>query len=122
MNKLEKIILSGARNSHSSYMRMTDNWLWHAPESYIMVHLAKHVFAQTKNDVYADCSPNKIKLAIGPRPGRPNRSNRFDLVIWQRNKNKKKVRAVIEIKKNPNMTSLGADRKKLLKYKKSNSS
>lgn len=115
MNKLERAILEGARNAQKEYVSVTAGlrWLSHGPESFIehpvAIRVAKDGFC-----VFPEASPKKIlkEQGIVPR-GRPagNLGQRFDLVVWFKDKNE--VRAIIEIKRAWAITNLRGDKDKV---------
>lgn len=117
MKHLSTAILNAAANAHSSYANHAGNWLFHAPEFYITVHVARGI-ARNGWEVWCDASPRKIIEAnTGSRQGRApkNKNWRFDIVVWHRAD--ATVKAIIEVKRAWEITSLEKDADKLLKQK-----
>jgi hypothetical protein len=120
MNQLEKAIIDCTRAAQRDYENMTDRWLWHGPESFIMCSVATKLSKKMGFWVFIDASPRKIQEERDERPGgRPpkNLDNRFDMVVWQKDN---KIRAILEIKRAWSIDGLRRDRKKIGLYMKNN--
>jgi len=117
MSQLEKAVIDGAKTAQKDYGDMTEGWwLSHGPESFIEHTIAIKVRKQGFW-VYPEASPKKIMEERNDRPkGRPPRNlgQRFDLVVWD--KSDDNIRAIFEIKKAWNITSLRGDRKKIATF------
>jgi hypothetical protein len=99
MNELERALCRSVRRAHRRYEKITDNWLFHAPEHF----LQNFIFLDLALDreVYAEATRKKITAGSGRLPvGRPPRvkASRYDLVVWNKAKSDT-LRAVIEIKR-----------------------
>ncbi len=121
-NDLETVILRGVGSIHKNYKNISDGWwLYHAPESFIQAHLAS-LIAKKGFCVFPECSPKRWKASRDEtkkpkgRPFSAHDKKRFDLVIWQ--KNGRKPRALVEIKRAVNAVPVLADATKILRYAK----
>lgn len=121
MNQLEKAVIDGAKAAQKEYGEMTGGWwLSHGPESFLEHAVATKV-KKKGFWVYPEASPRKIMKERNDRPkGRPpkNIGQRFDLVVWE--KSNDNIRAIFEIKRAWNITSLRGDRKKIETFLKRN--
>jgi hypothetical protein len=121
-SKLENLLLKSVRKANKEYEKMTGGyWLWHAPESYVQMILARDITKELNVCVYPECTPNSIerdavKAVNRGRPPLINKQQRFDLVVWW--KNQTRPRALIELKLTyASMTGVLDDGKKLLAYR-----
>lgn len=120
--KLDDLLLKSVQKANKEYEKMTGGyWLWHAPESYVQMILARDIAKELKVCVYPECTPTRIErdaikaIALG-RPPKVNKQQRFDLVVWW--KNEARPRALIELKLTyASMTGVLNDGKKLLAYR-----
>lgn len=117
MNKLEHALCAGAVKANRAYDGMTGYWLSHGPEAILTCLTGKHVSYETDMAVCVDFSPKRIeaekdKKKKGRKPKDFRR--RFDMVVWY--KASLNVRAIVEVKKAYNRTTLRSDRKKLSRY------
>jgi len=121
MNQLEKAIINGAEDAQKEYGELTGGWwLSHGPESFIEHSIAIKI-KKKGFWVYPEASPRKIMKERNDHPrGRPpkNLGQRFDLVVWSKSSNN--IRAIIEIKRAWNITSLLNDREKIATFLKLN--
>jgi hypothetical protein len=121
MNQLEKTIIEGTRTAQREYESMTNWWLSHGPESFLMCSVASKVAQKGGFSVFVEASPKKIlKERDEQRRGRPsaNLGQRFDIVVWQ--KSSCDIRAIIEVKRAWSIADLRDDRKKIANYMSSN--
>lgn len=120
MNQFEEAVIDGAKAAQEEYGEMTGGWwLSHGPESF----LAHAIATKLKEEfwIYPEASPKKIIKERNSRPRGPSPKNlgqRFDIVVWAKSINN--IRAIIEVKKAWNITSLANDRKKIAIFLKRN--
>lgn len=117
MNSLERALCDGATKANHAYVGMTENWLSHGPEAILTCFTGKHISHKTGMAVCIDFSPKRIEAEKEKKKkGRKPRDfrRRFDMVVWH--KTSLNVRAIIEVKRAYNRTTLRSDRKKLSRY------
>lgn len=116
MKQLSTAVLNAAVRAHRDYdNRSGGYWLWHAPEFFLTVHVARGI-GRRNWEVWCDASPRKIVEAnTAVRQGRQplNKNHRFDIVVWH--KSEDTVKALIEVKKAWSIATLKADVRKLRK-------
>lgn len=120
---LEKCLLASVKSAQKQYRDMTGGYaLWHAPESFVQMVVARNVNKQLGVLVYPECTPDGFSRDANRarRPGRPpkiNTQQRFDLVIWW--KGDSQPRALVELKLTyATMDSVIQDARKLIAFRK----
>jgi hypothetical protein len=114
-NKLEKGIISAAKDAAVSYSQMTGGyWLWHAPEHFLQNEVARAIWKEGFY-VFVDTSGDRVRAdLVGVRGRRPGTGRkRFDISVFYKHGNK--VRAVIELKTRAtySVTATAQDAKKI---------
>lgn len=121
-NSLEDLLVQSVKKAQKEYLEMTGGYpLWHAPESFVQMQIARDIVKKLGVYVYPECTPISLandantKVQIG-RPPNINKQQRFDLVVWW--KNEAKARAIIELKLTyASMTGVVKDGQKLLDFR-----
>ena len=118
-NNFEQAILDAAWKAQKFHDDMTDGlYLGYSHESFLQNFIAIEVFKNKKKAghyVFVDASPKKIREWAVPASKKPPKYRRFDLVFWFKSKNE--VKAIVEIKRAWEKSSVMGDVNKLRKYR-----